>query len=267
MKYCQPNHLTELQIFILDAFCVELHIDHALWAQARPYFHCVKKLVITGSTYFDRTNQLQIFGQHDFPGLKVLMLRDVGFTSPWLELFQNSLMSANITELRLVNTFFFQTIDELQNCLDQLPRLEVFINTGGNLGFTEVARQLQLRFPNLRGFGYSVGTDDTAQELKCLQKFENLTEFHLKKKYWCEELYDIFHYVPNINVLGMWQIERILHYSFSVYRIEQCINKLIVDRCAQFPSNNRIRLLVNEGQYDALKPIIHQDVVQLTIME
>lgn len=292
-----PKHDKKDAVIGGPAFWPRFFLNNELWTQVRPIFQYIEKLNITYlSNYRNFAPRLPaFFGEFDFPNIKSLTLQHFSMEKDWKDLFLNPQMCANLTELRLFDFYIEEDINEFKKLINRLPNLEVFAHTTYGLNIDAVSEVLHQRFPNLRGFGFRTNSpidandgdsdDDDDQfiarydidgdrtitlrdeELKCLEKFKNLTEFYLDtSECQCRNLSSVFRFVPNIKVLGMWEIG-LFHPEEDVHRFIGTIRQTITNRRDRFPSNNdRVHLFVNQEQFNILNSVENiKNIIRLTV--
>lgn len=264
-----PGRLREAFVLAVESKATT-KIDSGLWAHSvsHVYSKDIQILKISCSI------RMRILPEW-FASLEMVKLPYFENISTWNELFSNPHVGEALTELRVFDIYLEQNMNDFRKFLDHLPNLEVYVHTYGKLGFAPVTAELYRRYPNLRGFGYKITLRDgdgcssiaLDEHVEVLQQFRNLTEFHLYCTVKCMNLYSIIKFVPNIKVLGLWEINRLFQPPADYRRIVHAIKQAIAARCKRFPNNNdRVHLLVDLSQYKDFKVIKNiEHFVHLTI--
>lgn len=207
------------------------------------------------------------FYRRKLPSLRSLTFFGAEFSEPWSQLFPEEL--SNIVELCLYKVNLTnESIEDFKRFLNRMANLEVFVYTLKGermiptLPIQSVAKQLAHRFPKLRGFGYDMNTvSDGRFEIgevhQCLGKFKHLSELHISSSAFTisHNVHELLRFVPNIEILSLWEARQLPHLPVAIRRIERSLRKIIESRRDRFPANDRIHIIADQYQYNEFMAI------------
>lgn len=282
IRHCRPNWLTEVEIK-LNAHQKQAQFQGDALCEVRPFFQRLEQLTINCKRGSNILNWDNLFLWNS-PHLKSLTLEGEQISLNWLQLIPAEF--SNISELRLLNVFLRESLNDFRSFLDRLTNLEVFVCIKNVLStmldIEEVIDDLAERFPNLRGFGYNIGKTDfhgTNMEfydrLSSLTKFTNLTELHLGTYYSaCENVQNSLRFVPNIKIFGVNSL-RLNHMPVEIRRIVRSLKEIVLGRREAVGNlaggKDFVQLQMNNLQFNDFKtikniefirPIVHPNIFE-----